>query len=278
MRVFDNRVAPGYFATMKIPLVEGRDFTARDDRAAPPVAIVNQAFVEKYLSGRYPLGRRLGSLGRTLTIVGVVRNSKYQRIDEGAQPCLYAPLEQFYRANYRIAAHVRTSGPAEAWLPAVRREVRSVDPNVAIFAEMPLAEYIRAALLAQKTAASLLTVLGTLALLLAALGLYSVMAYAVSRRTHEIGIRMALGAARGDVLRLVLRQGALLLAGGLAAGLAGAFAVTRLAAGLLFGVSATDPLAFAGASLLLAGVALLACYLPARRAMNLHPAQALRYE
>jgi predicted permease len=278
MKLYCNKIAPGYFQLMRIPVVEGRDFTERDDEKAPPVVIVNQAFVERFLAGRYPIGRPVRGWDRTLTIVGVVKTGKYLHLDEAAQPYLYVPFGQFYRSDNRVTVHIRTAGRPESVLPAVRREVRALDPSVALFAEIPLVDYISASLMTQKVAASLLSVLGTLALLLAALGLYSVMAYSVTQRTHEMGVRMALGAQPRDVLRLVVGQGALLSLAGVAAGLAAALALTRLAASLLFGVSATDPAIFVGASIFLAAVALAASYIPARRATKVDPIVALRYE
>jgi predicted permease len=278
MKLYYNKIAPGYFQLMRIPVVEGRDFTERDDEKAPPVVIVNQAFIEHFLAGRYPIGRQVRGWDRTLRIVGVVKTSKYAHLEEVSQPYLYLPFRQSYRASNRVTVHIRTAGRPESVPPAVRREVQALDPSVALFAEIPLVDYISASLMTQKVAASLLSVLGTLALLLAVLGLYSVMAYSVTQRTHEIGVRMALGAQPRDVLRLVVGQGMVVSLAGVAAGLAAALALTRLMSGLLFRVSATDPLIFAGASLFLTVIALAASYIPAHRATKVDPMVALRYE
>jgi predicted permease len=278
MKIYRNKVAPDYFRLMKIPLVQGRDFSERDDEKALPVAIVNEAFVRRFLPGPHPLGRHLRGWDRTLTIVGVAGDSKYRRVDESPLPYLYVPFLQFYRAYNQIFVHIRTAGAPEGVLPALRREVRALDPNVAVFGEISLADYTAASLVSHKVAATVMSVLGALALLLAALGLYSLMAYSVSRRTHEIGVREALGAQPRDVLRLVVGQGLALSLAGVAAGLAAALALTRLAASLLFSVSPTDPLIFTAAALFLAVVALAASYIPARRATRVDPAVALRHE
>lgn len=278
MRILRSMVGQGYFELMRIPLVEGRNFTERDDESAPPALIVNQAFVQRFFPGQYPVGRRVRVSGRALTIVGVAANARYEHIDETPQPFMYYPFAQSYHRDDRITVYVRAAGSPENMLPTIRGEVRSLDPNIALFGAMPLVEYIGAALVTQKAAASLLTVLAGLALLLAALGLYSVMAYSISQRTHEIGVRMALGAQRTDVLRLLLREGIVLSLAGCAIGLAGALALTRFASGLLFQVSPTDPPILAGASAFLAAVVLLAAYVPARRAMALDPIASLREE
>jgi len=207
-----------------------------------------------------------------------VKDSKYRTPNEGPQPYFYVPFRQVYRADLDIAFYVRTAGDDRQGLAALRNEVRSMDPNVGVFDAMPMTEYIGAALFAQKVAAVLLGVLGAIALVLAAVGLYSVMAYSITQRTQEIGIRMALGAGSGDVVRLVLRQGMGLTVAGLAAGVAAALAVTRLAAGLLVQVSASDPAIFVGAAAFLAAVALAATYLPARRTTRIDPNVALRWE
>ena len=278
MQIYRNVVAPGYFQVVGIPLLEGRDFTEQDDlsKAARPVMIVNQTFVRRYFGGGYPIGRQVHGWGKWFTVVGVVKDSKYHTLNEAARPYFYVPFKQVYRADLGIAVYVRASGDLDQALATMRREVQSMDPNVGVYDAMPFAEFIGASLFVQKIAASLLTVLGMVALVLAAVGLYSVVAYSITQRTHEIGIRVALGAQSGDVLGLVLRQGMGLTAVGLLAGFLAAAAVTRLAAGLLVNVSPTDPVIFGGAALFLAVIALAASYVPALRATRIDPNSALR--
>jgi putative ABC transport system permease protein len=278
MRIYRNLVAPGYFNLMRIPLLAGREFTERDDEKAPLAAIINETFARRFFPGQEAIGRKIHAGTRVLNIVGLVKDSKYRSLSESAEPYFYIPFLQFYRPHIGFALHIRADGRPEAMLGAVRREVQAIDPAVPVFAAIPLADYIGASFFTQKVAATLLSILGLLALLLAALGLYSVMAYSVTQQTREIGIRLALGAQARDVFKLVIGQGLRLVLSGIVIGLATAFAFTRLASGLLFGVSATDPATFALIALLLTGVALLACLLPARRATKVNPLIALRYE
>jgi hypothetical protein len=275
---------------MRIPLLEGRDFTEHDDEKAMPAMIVNQSFVHRFLAGRSPIGQRVHGWGEWFTVVGVVKDSKYHYLTEGRIPYFYVPFRQVYRADMALAFYVRTNGSLDDAVATVRREVRGIDPNVAVFDAMPLAEFIGACLYPQKIAASLLSALGGLALLLAAVGLYSVMAYSVTQRTHEIGVRMALGARPADVLGLVVRQGMVLTLAGLVLGFGLALAVSPSlssvsvsgsamgSGGALLGVSATDPLIYFGAALFLSLIAALASFVPARRAARVDPMVALRYE
>jgi predicted permease len=277
MKIFRNVVGPGYLDLMRIPLVEGRDFTAHDDENAPPVMIVNQTFARHFFGDRTAIGHRVHVWGRWFTIAGIVRDSKYVTPNEGATPYFYAPSRQAFMGS-SVNLLVRTTGEPEQAMFTVRTATRSIEPSVVIFDAMPLTEYITASLFGQKTAAVMLAVLGVVALVLAATGLYGVTAYSVAQRTQEIGIRMALGARPADVLALVVRRGMCLTLVGVAIGLVAALAVTRLAASLLVHVSATDPVVFTTASLFLAAVALAANYLPARRAMRIDPNEALRCE
>ena len=278
MQLYRNVVAPGYLKVLGIPLVAGRDFTEQDDLSKPLklVMIVNETFARRYFSGGYPIGRKVHGWGEWFTVVGVAKDSKYHRPNEAPQPYFYVPFKQVYRADMGIAVYVRTAGDPNQALSTLRREVRAMDPNVSVYDAMPLTEYISASLMVQKIAASLLGVLGMVALVLAAVGLYSVMAYSITQRTHEIGIRVALGAKSSDVLGLVVRQGMVLTLAGLAVGTMAAAAVTRLVSGLLVNVSARDPLIFGGAALFLAAVALAASYVPALRATRIDPNTALR--
>ncbi|HTZ89905.1 MAG TPA: ABC transporter permease [Alloacidobacterium sp.] len=290
MKIFRNVISPGYLPLMRIPLVDGRDFTEHDDEKSNPVMIVNQAFVKRFFAGRNPIGRRIRGWGEWFTVVGVAHDSKYHYPGEAPLPYFYVPFRQVYRADMHLAYYVRTVGDPKSVLPLVRQRVREIDPNVTVFDAVPLTEYIGASLYPQKIAASFLTMLGSLAVVLAAVGLYSVMSYSVVQRTHEIGIRMALGARPEDVLRLVVRQGLILASVGLLVGLGLAIAVGRgLSAisfatsamgsgGKLLAVSAADPLLYGGAALFLTAVAALAAYIPARRAAKVEPIEALRYE
>jgi len=278
MKIFRSVVSPGYFKLMRIPLVEGRDFTEQDEDKRTPVMIVNQTFVNRFFGGRNPIGRKVRGWGEWFTVVGEVRDSKYNNLTEASLSFFYVPFRQVYRADMGLTFYIRTSvDPSEA-IATMRREVSALDPNVTIIDALPLAEHIVDTLYAERVAASLLGALGGLALLLAAVGLYSVMAYSVSQRTHEIGIRMALGAERAHVLKLVVSQGLVLTLIGLAAGLVAALALGRLLESFLYGTAATDPTTFIAVSTLLASVALLASCIPARRAVKVDPMVALRYE
>ena len=278
MKIMRNVVGPGFLDLMKIPVIEGRDFTAHDDENAAPVIIVNQTFARRYAGGRgNAVGRQVRAFNRWLTIVGVAGDGKYLRPSEGATPYFYAPFRQAWGGQV-VSLYVRTTGDPERAASTERAATASLDPGVGVFDAMPLTEYIGASLFGQKTAAVMLAVLGIVALVLAATGLYSVVAYSVAQRTREIGLRMALGARPADVLALVVRRGMRLTVVGVAIGVVGALAVTRLAGSLLVHVSATDPLVFGAASLFLAAVALAANYLPARRATRIDPNEALRCE
>ena len=216
--------------------------------------------------------------GKWFTVVGVAADSKYHAMNERPQPYFYVPFRQVYRADLEIAFYLKVAGDPVRAVGLLRREVTAMDPAVGVFDAMPLTEFIGASLFPQKVAASLLGVLGLIALVMAAAGLYSVMAYAITQRTQEIGIRMALGAKSRDVLLMVLRQGMLMTLFGLTIGTAAALAVTRVVSGALVDVSATDPTVFAGAALFLAAIAAVACYVPARRAMRIDPNVALRWQ
>jgi predicted permease len=277
MKIYRGVVAPGYFRLLRIPLLQGRDFTEQDDVESARVMIVNQTFARRFLGGGNPIGRKVHGWGKDFTVVGVARDSKYHTPNEPALPYFYVPFRQVFREDLGISFLVRTAAgsPWQA-LAALRREARALDPNAGVFDSMPMTEFISASLFPQRVAAVLLSVLGMIALLLAAAGLYSVMAYSVVQRTREIGIRMALGAKPNDVVCLVMRQSLTVTIAGLAAGFLTALAVTRLVGSLLVNISATDPGVFASATLFLAAVAAVAGYLPARRATRIDPNAALR--
>ena len=270
-------VAPGYFSLMRIPMIGGRDFTEADDEKSAPVMIVNETFSRRFFAGSNPLGRKVKvSAGTVFTVVGVARDIKYRSLVEAPQPYFYMPLKQRFREGLDLFFYLRTAGNPNEAIATLRREVMAIGPATATFEATPLVEYITASLYPQKVAAKLLTVLGLTSLLLSAIGLYSVVAYAVGQRTHEIGIRMALGAQTVDVVSMIVRQGMLLTLVGLLTGCAGALAATRLVASMLVDVSSADPATFAVVLLLLGAVGFLASYLPARRAAKVDPLVALR--
>ena len=272
-----NIVSPGYFETLRIPLLEGRDFALRDDVSHPGAIIINEIVARRFWPGQSPLGRRITIFGnREMKVVGVVGNAKVRWLNEPARGFFYIPLEQFYSPNMNV--HIRTAANPLALADAVRREIRALDPEVQPAITLPMTEVTDFSVITFRVAAAVLTVLGATALLLAVMGIYGVMAFTVNQRTQEIGIRMALGAVRADVLKLVLGGGARLALIGIAIGLIGALLATRLLSSLLVGVSTLDPLTFVAAALVLCAVALLASYLPARRATQIDPIEALRYE
>jgi predicted permease len=270
-------VSPGYFDTIRMPLLDGRDFRARDDASAPGTMVINETMARRFWPGRSPVGLHVTIFGdRVMTVVGVVKDAKYRRLNEAVTGFFFVPLDQFYTPNMNV--HLRTRANPLAMADAIRREVKALDPTVQPAITVPMVEVTDFAFLTHRIAAGVLTVLGVTALLLAVMGIYGVMAFSVNQRTREIGIRMALGAARRDVLMLVLGDGGRLAVCGVLGGLVGAIALTRLLSSLLVGINALDPLTFLSAALLLATVALVACYLPARRATRVHPMEALRYE
>jgi predicted permease len=278
MKIYRDLVSPGYFETMKIPLVEGRDFDLRDDATSLKVMIVNQEFVRRFLANRTVIGRKVHGWGQWFTIVGVAKDSKYHRVTENPQPYFYTPIRQIFRPEYGLTFDVRTSGSVNEAIAALRREATAIDPELTIFDAEPMTEYVAASLFGAKIAASLLSVLSGLGLLLAAIGLYSVMAYAVAQRTGEIGIRVTLGAQPKDIMRLVIRQGLAFAAAGLVVGSLAAAALSRVVAAMLVGVGPADPLVYAAAAAFTAFVTLASAAVPAWRALRVDPAVALRWQ
>jgi predicted permease len=240
--------------------------------------VINEAMANRFWPDQDPIGKRLKLFGDQdyRQVVGIVADSKYNSLTEPRRPFMYIPLLQEYSPQVNL--HVRTSGDSKELVAALRGEVQSIDPSLSVLNVETLTDRIQQSLGGERTQATLLGTGGVLALLLAAIGLYGVMSYSVAQRTREIGIRMALGAGRGNVMGLVLKQGVTLVSAGVVLGLGAAFAVTRLLASLLFGVSAADPITFVGTSAVLLFVALLASYVPARRATKVDPIIALRYE
>jgi len=277
-----NIITPGHFQTLGITLESGRDFTPQDQVGSAPVVIVGEEFARREFPHDSPIGKRI-SIPRfpgdtsASEIVGLVKDVKYEQLTEAPRPYFYVPFAQRYQSEAIL--FVRSSAPDASVLGrAVPDEVRALDRNMPVYGVRTLGTRLNASLGPPRSAATLLGVFGLLALLLASVGLYGVVGYSVAHRTREIGVRMALGAQRRDVLRLVVRQGMMLIALGIAAGLATAFAVTRLTSSLLFGVSPTDPTTLAVTTVLLAAVGSLACLIPARRATRVDPLVALRYE
>src|SRR6266852_5486566 len=276
MRLNYETVGPQYFQTMRIPLVHGRDFDERDGERAQRVVVINETMARRYWPKGGALGQRLKLTGDWLEIVGIAKDVKNRSLSEAPQPFLYLPLLQDYRSNMILVA--RTTIDPEKMFQPVRAEVAALDPKIPIFGVKTFEEHIGISFFLQRMAATLLSIFGLLALSLAAIGLYGVMAYSVSQRTRELGIRVSVGAERRDIFKLILGQGLAISVVGLLAGLVAALAVTRLTARLLYGISATDPVTFIVIALLLLCVTLLACYFPARRATKVDPMIALRVE
>jgi predicted permease len=275
-------VSPEYFKTMRIPLVAGRLLDERDDDSAPEVVLINQQTARRYFAGENPLGQQI-RVGVTLarearsnnkTIVGIVGDVKYGRLDADTPPEIYLPYAQHAVDEFTIA--VRTTGDPMAFAPALRRDVAAIDRELPIARIEPMTAVVGASIAERRFTMLLLSAFAAVAALLAAIGVYGVLAYLVSQRTQEIGVRLAIGAAPGDVARLFLREGARLTVIGLAAGFAGAAAAARALSALLFGVTATDPATFGAVAGALALVALAAAYFPARRASRVDPMTALR--
>jgi predicted permease len=278
MKIYRDLVSPGYFDSMKIPLVEGRDFDWRDEVNSQKVIIVNQEFARRFLANRLVIGSKVHGWGEWFTIVGMAHDSKYHRVTESPQPYFYAPIRQIFRPEYGLTFHVRTSGSVNEAIQALRAETAAMDPALTIFDAEPMTEYIAASLFGAKIAATLLSVLSCVGLLLAAMGLYGVLAYSVAQRTQEIGLRMALGASPADVLKLVVWQGLQLTFAGVVIGTVVAAVSGRFLSSLLYAVRPADPFTFVAVSLVLAAIALLACAIPVRRATRIDPMVALRYE
>lgn len=278
MKIYRDLVSPGYFKAMKILLLEGRDFDLRDDANSEKVMIVNQEFVQRFFAHRSVIGRKVHGWGEWFTIIGVAKNSKYHRVTESPQPYFYIPIRQIYRPEYGLTFDVRTSGSVSEAISAMQRESAAIDPALTVFDAEPMSEYVAASLFGAKIAASLLSVLSGLGLLLAAVGLYSVMAYSVAQRTSEIGIRVTLGAQPRDIMRLVVRQGIAFALVGLVVGSVTAVTLAHVVSAMLVGVNPADPLVFAVAGVFTVLVALASAAIPAWRALRVDPAVALRWQ
>jgi predicted permease len=286
-RFFDadwNVVTPGYFTAMKMALAAGRDFTDSDREDGPWVVIVNETAARRWWPNQQAVGKTLlqqtfnpgaSEATRTLTVIAVSRDTKYRDLGEEPRPFVYVPIQQQYVPRVTIIAR---STQGQRMAADLRKLLASLNSNLPIVRSQTLEDYAALTLIPQRIAAAVSGSLGIVGLLLAAIGIYGVTAYMVSSRTREIGIRVALGAQRGDVVRMVLRQGMMLAFTGMAIGLALAAGASRLLASLLFGVGPTDPLTFAGSAALFCVIGLIACYVPARRATAVDAMEALRYE
>lgn len=277
-RVFASydHISSNYFQTMGIEMFRGRDFAAQDTRGAQTVLIINEAMANRYWKDREALGGRVRLGDQWLTVAGVVRTHKYRALNEAPRPFMYFALDQFYRPD--VTLHVKASGDPAALTNSIRTVFRGLDANLPLYNITTLDNHIGAATFTQRLGGYLLAVFGALALVLAAIGIYGVMSFAVAQRTREIGIRMALGAGRSDILSMVLRQGGWLIGTGVGIGLAVALAAANAIKALLLNVDARDPVTLVSVAALLSAVAMLATYLPARRATRVDPLVALRHE
>jgi len=271
-------VSPGYFSTLGIRVLKGRTFTDADDEQAPEVVVINEALARHMWPGENPLGKELPLLRDKLTVVGVVADTRHEGLSADIESEIYVPLLQQERRIPGMQLAVRTAADPVGMVSAVRTQIAAVDPEEPIYNVTTLEQSLSDSVSPRRFNVLMLGIFAGIALALATVGIYGVMAFSVSQRTREIGIRMALGAERGDVLKLVVGEGLVLSLAGAVIGLAGAFALTRFLSNLLYSVRPTDPVTFAGVALLLTGVALLAIYIPARRATKVDPMVALRYE
>ncbi|HEX6973652.1 MAG TPA: ABC transporter permease [Vicinamibacterales bacterium] len=276
-----NMVGPEYFATMGITIVGGRGFTLQDDERGRPVAVVNEQFAKKLWPGQDPIGKRFrmaGTDARWLEVVGLTRTGNPQFIFDDPSPYFFAPIEQHYRP-LRIL-QVRTTGEPEAIAPAIQKEIRAINPDLPVYDVRSMERVMQGpnGFFLLRMGALFGGALGVLGLVLALVGIYGVVAYAANQRTQEIGVRMALGAQRSDILRLVVGHGLMLIGAGVVVGLVASFGLARLLSNLLFGISSTDPLTFVAVPLVLGATAVLASYLPALRATRIDPMRALRQD
>ena len=266
-------VSPDFFRTLRTPVVSGREFTDSDDATAQPVAIVNEAFCRRFWPGRTPIGRSVAIYGRPFTVVGVARDAKYRLLHYTTAPIIYLPLYQSYYSE--VTLHLRVAGDPAAFASTVRQTVRDLNPDLPLFNVTTLQQSIRFGSIFERLSAWLAGAFGLLALVLAGVGTFAAIAFSTRQRTHEIGIRIALGGHTTDVLKLVIGDGLQLALIGVAAGIVAALAVSRLVAGVLYGITPTDPLTYLTVAVILLVIAIAACGIPAVRAANLDPRVAL---
>jgi predicted permease len=273
LQVYHAEVSARYFESLHIPIVEGREFTPDDDEKAPRVLIVDQTAAKRYWPGQDPLGKKLMVWGMPFTVVGVAKNSTHMFVNESPEPLVYM---SFFQLGYETIVQVETHGNPADLAPAVENAIHEIDTRLPVFDVRPMRESTQMASSLAVIQSALAGIFALIGLILAATGIYGVVAYRTQMRTHEIGIRMALGASRADVLRLVLSQGLWLTGFGLALGLAFALGLTRFIARLLYGIGANDPVTVVSVVMLLGAMSLVACYFPARRAMRRNPVSAIR--
>jgi predicted permease len=269
-------VGPGYLEAMGIPLLSGRGFAARDDSSAARAVVVNRRFVERFWPDQDPIGRVVRTGGRDHIVIGVTPTGKYRSLGEDPLAIMYLAQAQHFEAGAYI--HIRTRGDPTAIAPVLRAEVSALDPNLPVSDVRTMTSHLGIALLPARLAGAALAIFGLIGLTLASLGIYGVMAGTVARRKREIGIRIAIGAAGGSVVKLMLRDGLRLVALGTVIGLVGALGAARLIGGLLYGGSGLDPVTFSAVPAILALVAMVAIWIPARRASAIDPVEALRQE
>jgi predicted permease len=274
MSIYYASVSPGYFATMGVPLVQGREFTAQDDSGAVRAMVVNQRFVDRFWPGQDAVGRTVKASQRLYTVIGVVPTGKYARLGESPQAHMWFAQAQVWSAGMTLM--VRTAGDPTSVVPVVRREVAALDQDLPVSNVRTMERHLGISLLPARLTGAALGVFGVLGLVLASVGMYGVMAYSVAQRTREIGIRMAIGAAARDVIALIMRQGLTLVIGGTVIGLVGAWGASRLLHGLLYGERVMDPWTFVLVPLVLIAVSAVAMFVPARRAAHVDPAITLR--
>ena len=283
MKIHWTQVYPHSFAALGIPLVAGRDFKEQDSWGSQEVAVINESMARRFFGGENSIGRRFGfgrpeNTANIFEIIGVVKDAKYISLRETGRPMFYRAFSQATTGRAQMTLVVRTAGDPGSVAVVMQREARALDPAMPMFSAEALAEQLDASLTQERLVATLSSVFGLLALLLACIGLYGVMAYDVARRTHEIGIRMALGASARQIMQMALGETLWLVGIGIVIGLGATWAATRWVASLLFGLQPHDPLTIGLAVLLLLVVAAVAAYLPARRASHVDPMVALRHD
>lgn len=274
----------GYFRAMGIPLIKGRDFDDRDKHGSTPVIIITETFARQHFPNEEPLGKRIhpgissfeGEESTMREIVGVVGDVRNRGLNTEPRAAYYVPQTQVPFSQ--MVGVVKTTSEPRTFIPGVTKEVAAMDQDIPVFGVKSMEEYLSSSVAAPRFSTTLLSIFAAVALVLTIVGLYGVMSYSVAQRTNEIGIRLALGAQTRDVLLMIVKQGSLLIGLGLVIGLTGAFAATRVIESLLFGVTAKDPFTFAAVAVMLAAVALMACYVPAWRATKVDPMEALRCE
>jgi predicted permease len=271
-----NKVGPNYIKTLGMQLVAGRDFTEQDVESAPTVSMINETMAKRYWPNQNAVGQRVQAMGKWTEIVGVVKDAKYHTVSEDARPYIYLPLYQFHDTLAGVV--IRTSGNPDQMKQALQSTARDMNPHLLIFDIRSLLDYMGFSTFSQRMISTLLAIFSALALALASMGIYGVVSLGVAQRIHEIGIRMALGSQRSAILALILRQGVIMAIIGLVVGLIAAYIGGHYIANEIYGISPTDPATYAGVSLLLLLIAVIASLIPASRASRVDPLKSLREE